>query len=72
MLYKRCKLLLLSQSGFKQRLSEILTDKFHQLQHFIFARFLPIEDYGKYALRKETVITAFVVRFKTATSRRSS
>ena len=26
------------------------------IQHFIFARFLLIEDYGKYVLRKEPVI----------------
>ena len=34
--------------------------------------FLPTEDYGKYALRKEPVIAPFIVRFKTATSRKSS
>ena len=34
--------------------------------------FQPIEDYGKYALRNEPVIAPFVVRFKTATSRKSS
>ena len=34
--------------------------------------FLPIEDYGKYALRREPVIAPFVVWFKTATSRKSS
>ena len=34
--------------------------------------FLLIEDYGKNALRKELVIAPFVVRFKTATLRKSS
>ena len=34
------------------------------LQHFIFARFQLIEDYGKYTLRKEQVVPTFVKRFK--------
>ena len=34
--------------------------------------FLIIEDYGKYALRKEPAIAPFAVRLKTATSRKSS
>ena len=34
--------------------------------------FLLKEDYGRYALRKELVIALFVVRFKTAISRKSS
>ena len=34
--------------------------------------FLLAEDYGKYALRKEPVIAPFVVRCKTATSRKCS
>ena len=34
--------------------------------------FLLIEDYGRYVLRKKPVIALFAVRFKTATSRKSS
>ena len=37
------------------------------LKHFIFAHFLLIEDYGKYALRKKLVIALFAERFKTGT-----
>ena len=71
MLYRRRQLLLFLQSGFKQRLSESLTDKFHELQHFNFARFQLTEDYGNCNLLKDSVIAAFVERFKTATLRNS-
>ena len=36
----------------------------NSLQHFIFARFLLIEDYGKYTLWKEQVIATFAEQFQ--------
>ena len=42
------------------------------LKHFIFPRFLLIEDYEQGALRKELIVAPFVERFKTATLRKSS
>ena len=41
------------------------------LNHFIFLYLLLIEDYEQGALRKELIFAPFVVRFKTATSKRS-
>ena len=64
--------MLLSQNGFKSLLSaENLLDKFRQylyhnrLKNFNFTHFLLIKDYGKYSLRKESVIAPFVEWFKT-------
>ena len=56
----RCQLLLLSQNCFKQLLQQNLTDNFISpyaecLKHFILARFVLIEGYGKRALRKCTL-----------------
>ena len=42
------------------------------LKHFVFARFLLIEDYEQDTLRKEPIFAPFVERFKTATLRKSS
>ena len=57
MLYERRQSLLLLQSGFKLLLSEILTDTCSNwLKNFSFTHFLLINDYGKYSLRKESVI----------------
>ena len=71
MLYERRQLLLLPQNSFR-RFLESLTDKFHQLQHFNFARFQQIEDYGNCILRQDPVIAALVGCFKTAALRKSS
>ena len=43
------------------------SDKFHKLQHFNFARFQLIEDYGNCTLRKDLTVAPFVEQFKTAT-----
>ena len=75
MLYGRRHLIRLSQSGFKQLLSQSLPDKFHYsklLKYFIFAGFLLIEDYEQGAPRKELIFAPFVERFITATLRKSS
>ena len=40
------------------------------LKHFIYARFLLIEDYQQGALRKELTIAPFVELFKTGTFRK--
>ena len=61
MLYERRQSLLLSQGGFKQLLSQILTDtcaNWHK--NFSFTHFLLIKGYRKYSLRKESVIASFV------------
>ena len=69
------QLLLLSQGGFKPLLSgEYLADKFHQYNHnclknFSFTHFLLIKGYGKYSLRKESLIAPFVEWFKTQRER---
>ena len=60
--YGRRQLLLLCKAvsnNFSQQvlLINIISTYASLLQHFIFARFLLIEDYGKYALRKEPVIS---------------
>ena len=75
MLYGRRHLIRLSQSDFKQLLSQSLPDKFNYsklLKHFIFAGFLLIEDYEQGAIRKELIFAPFVERFITATLRKSS
>ena len=72
MLYRRRQLLPLSQSGFKQLLSECLTDKFYELQRFNFSHFQLIEDYEQGALQKESIFAPFVERFEAGTFRTSS
>ena len=56
------QLLLLPQSGVKLLLSESLADKF---KNFSFIHFLLIKGYGKYSLRKESLIALFVEWCKT-------
>ena len=69
--------MLLSQSDFKQIFEKLFLINFictysKLLKHFIFAGFLVIEDYEQYALRKESISTPFVQRFKAGTLRKPS
>ena len=41
------------------------------IKHFIFARLLLIEDYGKWTLQKELLIAPTAEQFKAATLRKS-
>ena len=63
-------LLLLSQNGFKQLLSEslmmnIISTYTNWVKNFSVAHFLLIQGYKKYYLRKDSVIAPFVEWFKT-------